>query len=371
LDYILVDDVLATHQCHSYPLQHLDAGNPIEDHQAVGLSVAWSWTTRCLPTGKARIDWHAISQRENADKVRECLAKIPQCAWGVDIHDHMQYVQDAVHYQLQQNFVTKKKPRVRPYITDRTWQIRSEKLQLREMLRHVHREAANCHRTTQALSIWSNRLRAPMVKQIAVWTMIEIFAAKRLRLTSRQLKASLKEDRDNHIARLADDIGQAGAADIHQALSRLKGTSKQRKRGRQPLPQLVDADGQAQTQEERSKVWQQRCAQLEVGHVTTVQEIRQRCRHTSFKATAAMPEIAVEDLPTVLELEARIRKVRRGKAPGPDGLRSDLCAIAAPELSRLLYPILVKQTLHIEEPIQARGGLLVAAYKGKRKRKAL
>ena len=216
---------------------------------------------------------------------------------------------------------------------------------------------------TQAFSLWSNK--APIVKQVVVWTMVEIFASKKLRLTARQLKASLKEDRDNHIAKLADDIGQAGAADIHQALSRLKGTAKQRKRGRQPLPQLIDADGQAQTQEERSKIWQQRCAQLEAGHVTTVHDIRQRCRHTSFKATAVQPEIAIEDLPTVLELEARIRKVRRGKAPGPDGLRSDICAIAAPEIAKLLYPILVKQTIYIEEPIQARGGLLVAAYKGK------
>ena len=328
LDYILVDDMLATHHCHSYPLPELDAGNPIEDHQAVGLSVAWTWTTKYRPVNKKRIDWHAISQRQNADKVRECLANIPNCAWGVDIHDHMQYVQDAIQYQLRQNFETNKKPRMRPYIT-----------------------------------IWSNK--EPAAQQGAVWVLIELFAAKQLRLTSCQLKAALKEDRDTHIAKLADDIGQAGSADIHQALSRLKGTAKQRKRGRPPLPQLIGENGQAQTQEDRAKIWQQRCAQLEVGHVTTVQEIRQRCRRTSYKATEALQEIAVEDIPTVLELEARIRKVRRGKAPGPDGLRSDVCSIAAPELSKLLYPILVKQTLHIEEPIQARGGLLVAAYKGR------
>ena len=364
IDYILVDEALAMQQCHSYPLPDLDAGNPIEDHQAVGLSVTWSWTTKCLPASKKRIDWHAISQRHNAEKVRECLANIPNCAWGVDIHDHMQFVQDSIQYQLRQNFETSKKPKMRPYITDRTWRIRSEKLQLRGILRQVHREASDSYRVAKAIGIWSER--GLKVQQTAVWVLTELFAAKQLRQTSRQLKASLKEDRDTHIANLADDIGKAGsAAEIHQALSRLKGTSKQRKRGRQPLPQLIGEDGQAQTQEERSKIWQQRCAQLEVGHVTTVHEIRQRCRSTSYKATATAPEMAVDDIPTVLELEARIRKVRRGKAPGPDGLRSDLCAIAAPELSRLLYPILVKQTLHIEEPIQARGGLLVAAYKGK------
>eukprot|EP00434_Breviolum_minutum_P033050 symbB.v1.2.029238.t1/scaffold3175.1/size97379/5 len=291
LDYILVDEALAMHQCHSYLLPDLDAGNPVEDHQAVGLSVAWSWTTKCLAACRKRIDWHAISQRHNAEKVRECLANIPNCAWGVDIHDHMQFVQDSIQYQLRQNFETSKKPKMRPYITDRTWQIRSEKLQLRGMLRQVHREASNSYGVAKTFGIWSDR--ELKVQQTVVWVLIELFAAKQLRLTSRQLKASLKEDRDIHITNLADDIGKAGSAEIHQALSRLKGTAKQRKRGRQPLPQLI------------------------------------------------------------------------GKAPGPDGLRSDLCAIAAPELSRLLYPILVKQTLHIEEPIQARGGLLVAAYKGK------
>ena len=98
LDYIFVDESLAMHQCHSCPLPDLDAGNPIEDHQAVGLSVTWSWTTKCLPTNKKRIDWHAISQRHNAEKIRECLANIPNCDWGVDIHDHMQFVQDSIQY---------------------------------------------------------------------------------------------------------------------------------------------------------------------------------------------------------------------------------------------------------------------------------
>ena len=217
LDYILVDDMLATHHCHSYPLPELDAGNPIEDHQAVGLSVAWTWTTKYRPVNKKRIDWHAISQRQNADKVRECLANIPNCAWGVDIHDHMQYVQDAIQYQLRQNFETNKKPRMRPYITDRTWQIRSDKLHIRAALRYVHREASKCCKAAKALRIWSNK--EPATQQGAVWALIELFAAKQLRLTSRQLKAALKEDRDTHIAKLADDIGQAGSADIHQALS--------------------------------------------------------------------------------------------------------------------------------------------------------
>ena len=151
----------------------------------------------------------------------------------------------------------------------------------------------------------------------------------------------------------------------NKALDRLKGSSKYRKRGRQQLPMLLGEDGAAQSQYERAKIWQKRCAQLEVGYFTTVDQIRQRCRDNSFYMAQNSPPPTIHDVPTQLELEARLRRIKKGKAPGPDQIRSEVCAIATPEVAKLLFPILMKQTLYLEEPIQARGGVLIPAYKGK------
>ena len=71
-----------------------------------------------------------------------------------------------------------------------------------------------------------------------------------------------------------------------------------------------------------------------------------------------------QEVPTHLELEARLRRIKKGKAPGPDQIRSEVCAIATPEVAKLLFPILMKQALYLEEPIQARGGILIPALQG-------
>ena len=82
--------------------------------------------------------------------------------------------------------------------------------------------------------------------------------------------------------------------------------------------------------------------------------------------TAHSPPPTIHDVPTQLELEARLRRIKKGKAPGPDQIRSEVCAIATPEVAKLLYP-----NLDEANPIPGRAntmpvvGCLIPAYKGK------
>ena len=363
LDYILVDRNIEEGACWSYPMTDIEIGNPIEDHQAIGMDLQWEWKSHHGLKKRKGVDWIEVGKTENAHKVRSLVGSIPNCEWNVDIHDHMQFVQDAVFDVLKKEFPLKKKTSRKTYISDTTWSIRGKKMKIRAAL-HVMRKQSE----GVAMRYVMEKLKLRETRRwddLTAMVLAEQLLVKAQRVMSQSLKKQLRKDRDDFVEAIADDIKNAEAIDVHKALDKLKGSSKFRKRGRQQLPMLVGDEGEAQSMQERAKLWQQRCAQLEVGFFTTMEQVRSRCRTTSFQVAKNSPPPTIADIPNILELEARLRRIKRGKAPGPDQIRSEVCASATPEVAKLLFPILVKQALLLEEPIQARGGVLIPAYKGK------
>ena len=70
-------------------------------------------------------------------------------------------------------------------------------------------------------------------------------------------------------------------------------------------------------------------------------------------------------VPTLRVLTQILSKAKRGKAPGLDGLISEVFRAAPREAARLLHPLLAKSSLQVQQPLALRGGLLVSFYKGK------
>lgn len=68
--------------------------------------------------------------------------------------------------------------------------------------------------------------------------------------------------------------------------------------------------------------------------------------------------------PTLTMLEGAFRHIKRSKAGGLDGFKSDLCVAAPRELAQKFFPIMIKTMACLEEPIQMKGGLVINAYKG-------
>ena len=89
--------------------------------------------------------------------------------------------------------------------------------------------------------------------------------------------------------------------------------------------------------------------------------------HLHQRLHAAKPhvDLDISDIPTLLELEATLRRAPIGKACGLDGIPGELLHSSSPYLARMLWPLLLKVTSRIQEPLQWKGGKLVALYKGK------
>ena len=310
LDYILVDRSIEEGACWSYPMTDIEIGNPIEDHQAIGMDLQWEWKSHHGLKKRKGVDWTEVGKKENVHKVRELVGSIPNCEWNVDIHDHMQFVQDAVIDVLTKEFPLKKKTSRKTYISDETWNIRSSKMKLRAAL-HVMRKQSDGHIKRYAMEKLRQRGETRRWDELTAMILAERMLVMTQRVTSQSLKRQLRKDRDDYVEAIADGIKNANAIDVHKALDKLKGSSKFRKRGRQPLPMLTGERGEAQSMQERAKLWQQRCAQLEVGFFTTVEQVRSRCRTTSYQVAKSHPPPTITDIPTILELEARLRRIKR------------------------------------------------------------
>ena len=76
-------------------------------------------------------------------------------------------------------------------------------------------------------------------------------------------------------------------------------------------------------------------------------------------------QLQLNELPTLCELEHHCLSQNPRKAPGPDGIPSDLCRYGAAAFAPQLHSVLCKAFLHGVEPAAYKGGNLCAIFKGK------
>ena len=71
------------------------------------------------------------------------------------------------------------------------------------------------------------------------------------------------------------------------------------------------------------------------------------------------------DVPSLVELEAAFRRVKKGKASGPDHLPSELFHCFPVEMAKHGFSVLLKIALQGQECLEHKGGTLVPLWKGK------
>ena len=77
-------------------------------------------------------------------------------------------------------------------------------------------------------------------------------------------------------------------------------------------------------------------------------------------ASLGLPEEHIERaaVPTCDQLAAKVRKMKRGKAPGPDGLPAEIFKAGAQPMLQHIAALTTETALHVREPDCWRGGRL-------------
>ena len=343
----------------------IDAGNAIPDHYAVALHATKSWRTCLRHQPRRSIDWEQVRAPENREFVCDLVATIPVAPWSTMPTKQLENLNDSLTAVLQKNFPKQSARPKKPYITQPTWNLRQKRCRILRLLRLIRLEEAwhDMHRAWARLKM--QNASPGRLSQTVILTLTTQQALASLRSTARELKSHLRSDKAAFVARIAENACEADSTAVFKALAPLRVGSKFKKRSIEPLPMWKLPSGEnASSHEERVNVWRQFCSDLEVGHPVTPQELLHNALDRSAQRRRDLPDLTFAEIPTILQLEDRLRRIKRNKAAGNDGLKSELFTLAAPQLARHLFSLSMKMMVTLHEPLQSKGGTLAAAFKG-------
>ena len=124
-------------------------------------------------------------------------------------------------------------------------------------------------------------------------------------------------------------------------------------------PYLEDDDGTPiQDRGQQAEAELMYFAKAEHSTFKTPQDICDNYNQHALEATTlrALQDTPLEKLMTEYECEDLFHQSKMGRSGGPDGITDDLTKIAPKEMTRIYYPIVVKEQMATVEPISHKGG---------------
>ena len=370
IDYVIVPDSWRNQVASTWTDDRIEMSALHDDHRPTGCQVVLS----IGPTRKrctfGQYDWSHINDVATRNELEHAIQNIPKISWDVNVHDHAILIREALHTAMETTLGPAKPTRKASYISDATWATRSGKRKLKQQLER--RELSLNHLWLRwGWQAWlSDSGILQQVRPYLQWLLrCERHTAHLRRTlvdTAKELRRNLSQDRSTFATECALRCQDQPIHKVFAELRCLRVGGVFRKRARAPLPYLQHTDGTtAETSSEVAEIWRQHCSLLEAGQEVTTTEL-----YNFVHATEQHRHIDLIDpseLPTLSCLEKHTRKVRPGKAPGCDLIPSNLLHHLPVPISRLLYPLLLKQAVTLEESVEYKGGLLVSAYKGRGK----
>eukprot|EP00434_Breviolum_minutum_P030641 symbB.v1.2.027095.t1/scaffold2753.1/size71542/7 len=361
-DYILLDNRWRDMCNGSWTDDFLDAGHLMLDHSAVVLSLTWSFEYKCIQSRHSSYDRQKILQATPA-QWETFYQDYPEIPWDMDVTEHTQSIETFLHNKLCEVFPRAPKERRNSVFSDNTWETYRAKGQAKKTLTRCRR-LHDLWCLAWSLSHW----RGQNAKSARVRVLLSVLRAcgrwKQYKHYGEELRRGLDQDRACFAESLLDPLHASPGKSAVRLLRPLRLGKRHRTMGLKALPIVKDEAGEVVSSKEEAQArWRRHFGSMEGGQLTTPDDLW----HLHQRLHAAKPhvDLDISDIPTLLELEATLRRAPIGKACGLDGIPGELLHSSSPYLARMLWPLLLKVTSRIQEPLQWKGGKLVALYKGK------
>ena len=162
-------------------------------------------------------------------------------------------------------------------------------------------------------------------------------------------------------------MGQdASASEMLHKLKPFVGSSNKLRQGLAPLPALRQLDGTpCQSVQAILDRWVSFFADMEGGTRVSYEELHHKWRDSLLRHTPEAEVLSISEIPSLCALEAACRRVKAGKAHGPDGVPSELCMFFPAPVAKLLYALMLKLIAFGHEPLLHKGGTVMPIWKGK------
>ena len=335
-DYVLVSEVVFGIAGQSQVMRDFDTTFCHEDHLPVRFAVNGIIPDRS--TVDARVVWDeaAFLCPDRIKAFQQALATLPVPKWHVQVEAHKDWYEKQL-FQLGAQFFSKTtQKRKRPTLSSTT-------LDMIAMKRHF----LDCARA---------------------WGEAQSEAFKEfIKPIEKLIRAAVKADLSIFYDQLLVQLQNSGSLGDHKivfrTLTRLGRKSSRVAAGPRPLPMLKKEDGSlTSTFLERQNVWMKKFSALEAGQQMSWDTLARLDRPSPF-LPLDLPEAA--SFPSVWDIQEGLRKIKRGKAPGPNGLPPALLKAGGEIFARQFLALLTKCVAHSHEPLSWKGGRLYPLHKGK------
>lgn len=362
LDYVALPLSWKTAEIWSGNEERFHSGHPGHDHTCTTVTIKWTMYDCLCTTKRARIDREAMLTKEGRETVAHILQEAPDEDWDLNASEHAAILAGFLRTRLEQAFPMKKRLK-----SCRTAGVTARELyqQLTTCKRRLrHAKQLYMHILLKgAFDVWADRAwHESQLRWATRLTLAKARIAKDTTRIARRLRKEFRAEKRTFLDGLVKEAAQMNVSDVFSALRSILPNKKSKSISR-PLPQVKKLDGTLTTnKEDLEQRWNEHFSELEAGHTIGLQDL---IYQTAARQQAQLKPSSqsLGELPTRQLLEAAFRKVRTRRAPGPDLVPSELLAIAPAEMARIFYPLLLKFSLRLEEPVQWKGGTLVALHK--------
>ena len=312
---------------------HFDGGFGHDDHFPVLLSCQ-GWIQCSRKNQKFQWDRLAFLDPEKQRLFQEAVRTLPIPDWSVHVDQHADIFQHNLLKLAQQHFQKTSKNRLRP--------------RLSEMTRSLIQFKRSCLDFGRAQQLMHDVPFKHALKQV-----------------EKDVRRSVRHDQRLFYESLVQELGKAGelhdARHMYKLLTQLGGRKNAKSTGT-TLPLLKQNGVPVTTFHEQQRVWMRQFADVEAGNIIARSEF-QRLLPACLGLEPSVPSIEV--FPHVFEVVDHIHRMKRGKAPGPDGIPPDVLKAGSHAVAKHLTVLMTKVASHGREPAAWRTGKLVPLHKGK------
>ena len=298
--------------------------------------------------------------------MQQFFRTLPLFPWQMNVHDHAVKVTDLIADFLHDRFRVSGRGARSSSISQPTWEIHDRLTAIRRRLKHIarHRDltllggsfAAWAGRASGHCRGWLRHRFQLACRAGSLWLELSRLSA--------EFRQSRKADRAAYVSDIADKAANASPSEIFTMLRPVFPSSR-RPLGPRPLPSVKKPDGELCTDPyEAAETWRSYFSSLELGQCLTPDALAASC--VAAQHDRCLPtRFDLGCVPSLLELERRFRAVKAGRAFGLDAIPPIVLKLFAPQLARVFFPVVMKMTCYVSEPLVWKGGELVAFYKGK------
>ena len=315
-----------------------------------------------------RWDSHHLQHHlQREDVVHQLHHHLPAVPWHVDPHSSAACLTHHVTQALHSIAHHRKQWRRKSHISATTWNLVDMKKQLFKELRSLKR--TRLHTILHAcFSSWRAQLHdqpqqsfLALLRGLPGWIALHD-GATALTLSQYQqatMRAShaIRQEDAHYYQQLAD---QTATTYSHEGLTGVW------KHLRAILPKNRGKFNQIQ--QDLGPQLLQHFQDLEAGCSIERQQLFSQCLHRNNRELSVRPrshQMALDELPTLAEIENHCLRQQPHKAPGPDQIPSTLCRSGAVALAPHIHSMILKSFLYGIEPFPHKGGKLCALFKHK------